>query len=117
MFNKKDVIFSETIGVCEVRDITKLTEDNGRSFDYYVLRSVYDKTKVAYIPVEGHKVVLRNIMSAEEAQNAFEELKTRQDKDKKEQADMLRIGEIAYVLHKKPDEMPPADEGSDNNGQ
>ncbi len=113
MFNKKDIIYSETIGVCEVRDITKLTEDNGKSFDYYVLRSVFDKTKVAYIPVENHKVVLRDIMTEAEAEEAFERLTAEAD----EQQDMLKIGEIAYILHKKPEELLPADEGSENNGQ
>ena len=113
------------MGVCEVRDITKLSEDNGKNFDYYVLRSVYDKTKVSYIPVENHKVALRTLISQEKAETEYEKLlekyqETRDDNDESGRmfdSDPLRIGEIAYVLHRKPEELFPADEEDDNNGK
>ena len=57
MFEKKNVIFSEKTGVCVVHDVTKLTDDHGNAMSYYVLKNVFDKSKVAYIPVEGHQVV------------------------------------------------------------
>ena len=67
MFRKKDVIYSETMGVCTVEDITKLTQKNGDTVMYYALRSVEDRDKNAYIPVENHTVKLRELIDRETA--------------------------------------------------
>ena len=67
MFEKKDVIFSETLGVCQVAELTKLSAKNGEQVMYYGLRSVEDSKKVSYIPVENHQVQLRPLISIEEA--------------------------------------------------
>ena len=67
MFEKKDILFSETMGVCQVSELTKLSAKNGEQILYYGLRSVYDKKKVSYIPVENHKVLLRPLITKEEA--------------------------------------------------
>lgn len=77
MFNKKDVIYSETIGVCRVEDITKLQQKSGKAYMYYHLRALNNKSKSAYIPVENHEVNLRKLITKEEAQNRqnLEELK------------------------------------------
>ena len=108
------------MGVCEVRDITKLTEDNGKSFDYYVLRSVYDKTKVSYIPVENHQVVLRDLISKEDAENEYDKMLKEYHKTCEHGSidgpDPLLVGEVAYVLCRKPEDLFPADDG-ENNGQ
>ena len=46
MFQKKDVIFSDAIGVCYVEDIVKLAaRKNAVPVAYYVLRSLTDKKK------------------------------------------------------------------------
>lgn len=34
---------------------------------YYLLSSVFDKSKTSYIPVNGHQVVLRELILAKEA--------------------------------------------------
>lgn len=68
MFEKKEIIFSETLGVCQVAELTKLSAKNGEQVLYYGLRSVFDKSKVSYIPVDHHKVQLRNLISYEEAE-------------------------------------------------
>lgn len=70
MFSKKDIIFSETMGVCRVDDVTKLQPKNGKAYMYYHLRALKalkDKSKVAYIPVENHSVNLRFLKTKEEA--------------------------------------------------
>ena len=67
MFQKKDMIFSETLGVCSVDDIVKLADNKKDTYYYYLLRSVYDKSKKAYIPVENHSVQLRELITKEEA--------------------------------------------------
>lgn len=69
MFQKKEYIFSDSIGACIVEDIVKLSaQKNATPILYYVLRSVNDKKKTSYIPVENHKSLLRPLISLEEAQ-------------------------------------------------
>lgn len=89
MFEKKDIIFSETLGVCKVAEITKLPSKNNEQILYYGLRSVYDNKKVSYIPVEHHQVLLRNLISYEEAK----ELESRMD-----QLSLAQQNEVNYVL-------------------
>lgn len=72
MFQKKQYIYSETLGVCQVENITQLSAGKGPQVAYYVLRPVFDKTEVSYIPVENHQVVLRELFTEEEAR-AIEE--------------------------------------------
>ncbi|MDD2978345.1 MAG: CarD family transcriptional regulator [Hespellia sp.] len=91
MFQKKDVIFSEAIGVCHVADITKLGLKNEEPVPYYLLRSVYDKKKMSYIPVEDHKVTLRTLITVEQAK-AMQQDGTEKDE--------LIKGEIRYVLER-----------------
>ena len=91
MFEKKEVIYSETIGVCRVDDITKLTQKKGDTISYYVLRSLENKEKVAYIPVEKHKVNLRELIDY----NSAIEMKTKLTKDDSE----LKKFEINYVIN------------------
>lgn len=97
MFQKKDIIFSETLGVCRVEDITKLSLNKGEtSTPYYFLRSIYEKEKIAYIPVEHHEVLLRELISRKEA----EELQERANKTEQKLTD-LSTQEITYVLEKE----------------
>lgn len=93
MFQKKDMIYSETLGVCRVDDITKLVNAQGQGGMYYVLKAKYEKNKVSYIPVEQHKVILRNLISEEEASEIMG-----QDYNKE---DPLLCGELAFVLGKE----------------
>lgn len=93
MFQKKEVIYSETIGVCIVDDIVKLADNRKESYNYYLLRSVADRTKKAYIPVENHTVQLRNLITLEEA------LALQDAEDYAEKSELVR-GEAAYVIEK-----------------
>lgn len=91
MFEKKQVIYSESLGVCKVDNIVSLSAvRNEPGVLYYVLKSVFDQTKVSYIPVNEHKVVLRELFSKEEALAL---------KDSKEAAESILLRQaIAYVL-------------------
>ena len=91
LFQKKEVIFSDTIGVCRVDDIVKLSDNKKDTYHYYLLRSVFDKAKKAYIPVENHTVHLRALISSEEA------LKYQKEDNFNEKSDQLK-NEIKYVL-------------------
>lgn len=94
MFEKKEYIYSETMGVCKVADIVKLSPNNrlGEPVWYYQLKSAFDQSKVAYIPVENHQVNLRSLITKEEAEGvSAEEL---------EKLDEKRKAEIRFVLEK-----------------
>lgn len=68
MFQKKQIIYSETQGVCSVDNIVQLSASKGApTIEYYVLKSVFDEDKVSYIPVKEHQVVLRELFTVEEA--------------------------------------------------
>lgn len=95
MFQKKEKIYSETMGVCVVDDIVKLSDNRKDTYEYYLLRSVYDKTKKAYIPVENHNVLLRNLITKEEALQI-------QAEEHFEKGSVQRRGEVAYVLQHSP---------------
>lgn len=87
MFQKKEVIYSETIGVCIVDDIVKLKD----AYNYYLLRSVTNKMKKAYIPVEQHRVQLRKLITKEEA------LKFQSEDSYNEKSEQQK-NEVEYVL-------------------
>ena len=94
MFQKKDIIYSETLGVCTVDDIVKLSDSRKDTYNYYLLRSLLDKAKKAYIPVENHSVKLRELISLEEAQ-------VLKDSDDFDQYSQIAKDEVTYVLGKK----------------
>jgi len=93
LFQKKDIIFSETLGVCTVDDIVKLSDSRKDTYNYYLLRSVFDKTKKAYIPVENHSVKLRKLITPQEAQ-------ARKDSEAFGQCPQIVKDEVNYVLSK-----------------
>ena len=60
-------IYSETLGVCVVDNIVPLAASKReKAVPYYVLKPVFED-KVSYIPVEHHRVVLRDMFTREEA--------------------------------------------------
>lgn len=91
MFQKKEIIYSETLGVCIVDDIVKLADNKKDTYNYYLLRSLFNKAKKAYIPVENHTVQLRRLITVEEARAIQAE------DDFKEKSEQIR-GEVQYVL-------------------
>lgn len=93
MFQKKEVIYSETIGVCVVDDIVKLADNKKDTYNYYLLCSVFDKTKKAYIPVENHTVQLRNLITLQEA------LALQGEENYSEKSELVQR-EVAYVIEK-----------------
>lgn len=90
MFQKKDIIFSETLGVCRIEEITKLVDKKGDTIMYYGLKSLKEG-KTAYIPVENHAVVLRELI---DVQTALENKENGYD----DRTDIERY-EIDYVLN------------------
>lgn len=104
MFQKKDYIYSETMGVCRVEDVTNLSPRKGNAVSYYVLRSVYQKDKVAYIPVENHSVTLRQLISPEEAKTIWDEFY--QDITTNEQTSWMQEFADMEMQYKMADTLP-----------
>lgn len=98
MFQKKEYIYSESLGVCRVNDIAKLNTKSEEQLLYYVLRPELDQSKKSYIPVEGHKVQLRSLISVEQAEEIFEH-------GLKDIENELELSELAYVLEKSIEEI------------
>ena len=88
-FEKHEVIFSEAIGVCRVTDIVNLSTNKQPPVKYYVLMPMGEDSKPSYIPVYDHQVLLRPLITVDEAKE-------------KESSDVINIHEkqeIAYVLN------------------
>ena len=67
MFQKKQIIYSESLGACVVDNIVSLSASRSApQVQYYVLKALFED-KVSYIPVEHHQVVLREMFTTEEA--------------------------------------------------
>ncbi len=92
MFQKKQYIYSETLGVCLVENITQLSVQKGQ-VSYYVLRPVFAKEEVSYIPVENHQVALRELFTEEEAKKIEQDPNIDLEKDQK-----LKDA-VEFVLH------------------
>jgi RNA polymerase-interacting CarD/CdnL/TRCF family regulator len=98
MFQKRDVVYCETMGVCVVEEVTKLNSNN-ELYPYYGLRSVFTK-KMAYIPVNNSNIGLRELIGVEEAKAVIE----------RKEEDLKLLGEAKYVLKKNGQELPVTEE-------
>jgi hypothetical protein len=98
MFQKKDYIYSESMGVCLVADVTNLAPKKGTAVSYYVLKSVYQKDKTAYIPVENHTVELRELITEEQARELKEEWQKSEDEDLKKQLESFADFELQFKM-------------------
>lgn len=78
MFEKKQLIYSETQGLCRVENIVQLAGRRSKenSIGYYVLKPLFDREQTSYIPVEHHRVELREAFSEEEAREILEDEET-----------------------------------------
>ena len=96
-FQKKDVLFSEALGVCKVDELTRFATQAGDMLLYYGLRSVANQAKVSYIPVDNHSVLLRELISVDQARAVMAEYEAMQESEDYK-PDMLLIQEAQYVL-------------------
>lgn len=68
MFQKKQIIYSEKLGACKVENIVQLAAVKGEpTVEYYALKPLFGTSQSAYLPVENHQQVLREIFTREEA--------------------------------------------------
>ncbi len=68
MFNKREFIFYGTVGVCQVSEISK-PDFSEQDRLYYYLVPKFEKDTTIYIPVGSDKVIMRKIMTRQEAED------------------------------------------------
>lgn len=89
MFQKKQIIYSESLGTCVVDNIVSLSANKrGPSIQYYVLKTMFDD-KVSYIPVEHHQVVLRDMFTVGEAKQLKDSEQYKKDRHLKDAVDYV----------------------------
>ena len=93
VFQKKEYVYTDTLGVCRVEEITNLSQKNGNITQYYGLRSMQHESTTAYYPVEGHEVSIRPLITIEEAV-AISEL----SEDEKKAMDEKLLYEALFVI-------------------
>ena len=70
MFEKEELIMCGGHGVCRVVDIVgKPIDKFDRKRKYYLLEPVFEKGSTVYTPVDSEKVIMRRILTREEAEN------------------------------------------------
>lgn len=77
MFETGSYIICGQHGVCKVESIgpLQLSESSERK-EYYTLAQVYSKGGLIYVPADSEKIVMRPIISKEEAKKLIEEIET-----------------------------------------
>lgn len=73
MFSVGDMVVYGNNGICEIMDITDL-DMTGSMRTYYVLAPIVKKENRIYSPVDNGKVVMRALVSVDEAKSILEHL-------------------------------------------
>ena len=75
MYEVGDLIVYGRTGICEVTEITTLKMDGvPKDKLYYILRPVREKRGKVFTPVDNEKIVMRRVISKEEAEEFKEEV-------------------------------------------
>ena len=75
MFQKNDYVFYESEGICLVSDILRSPLDGmPKDKEYYLLRPIYSRNGVLYVPVDNDKIYMRAILKKEEAEELVSEI-------------------------------------------
>lgn len=75
MFEIGTCIICGQHGVCKVEAIGPLKlYDSAKERDYYTLSPIYTKGGVTYVPADSDKIVMREVISKEEAERLIEEM-------------------------------------------
>lgn len=73
MFKIGDYVIYGNTGVCRIEDIT-IMDVSGTEREYYVLVPVYNKNGRAFLPVDNTKVILRPVITKDQALELIDEI-------------------------------------------
>lgn len=82
MFEKGEYIIYGSNGVCEVQDYISPGKENNRI--YYVLAPMRSKGSTIFSPVDNQKVLMRKVMTKEEAREFLREIPEYEDMEIRE---------------------------------
>ncbi|HIX72287.1 MAG: CarD family transcriptional regulator [Clostridiales bacterium] len=115
MFEKGEFIIYGSNGVCEVQDYMSPAEEEGRI--YYVLAPMRSRGSTIFSPVDNQKVLMRKVMTKDEAKEfiaeipAYDDMEIRESRTQEQQyrqvmqsgssADSLRLLKALYKRKKK----------------
>ena len=75
MFQVNDVVIYGHHGVCEITNVGTLKMPMADQEKlYYTLRPVYHKESSVYAPVENRKIVMRSVITKDEAENLIQNI-------------------------------------------
>lgn len=76
MFEAGEYIIYGNSGVCKVEEVTKMTAPGSKEERlYYVLKPVYEKECRLFTPVDNQKVIMRPVLTKQEADALIEKVK------------------------------------------
>lgn len=68
-FQKDDYVFYESGGICKILDIQFAPLDGmPADREYYVMRSIHDKSGMIYVPKDNENIFIRPLLNAEGAE-------------------------------------------------
>ena len=74
-FQKDDYVFYESGGICQVLDIQMAPlEGMPADREYYIMRSVHDKSGMIYVPKDNKSIFIRPLLNEQGAEALFAEL-------------------------------------------
>ena len=74
-YKEGDIVVYSSEGLCEIDELTEKKFD-GKVIGYYVLRSLYNKNSVTYVPMNNEKSLskMRHILNREEIMSLIAEM-------------------------------------------
>ena len=92
MYEVGDLIVYGRTGICEVTEITTLKMDGvPKDKLYYILRPVREKRGKVFTPVDNEKIVMRRVISKEEAEELIRDSTDRRTLDWKREAERGKV--------------------------
>ena len=68
-FQKDDYVFYESGGICRILDIQQAPlEGMPADREYYIMRSIHDKSGMIYVPRDNQNIFIRPLLNAERAE-------------------------------------------------
>ena len=80
MFNKGDKIIYGQTGVCIVEDICEKTLIRNSTRRYYILKPIFQSNNIIYAPVDNEKVLMRYVITKDEAESLINKIPDIRDK-------------------------------------
>ena len=74
-FQKDDYVFYESGGICQILDIQQAPlEGMPADREYYVMRSIHDKSGMIYVPKDNENIFIRQLLNENGAESVFDEV-------------------------------------------